>query len=719
MRTEIEITNELEQLCSSSGYAYVLSYLCFRDNMILYSVDGITPTDLNKMSSENRLLRTEISTLIGLMIKSELIMEQPSADVMQELIDKTDALMDEVHKSIIEPFKLEFLSDPEKANENPFNNGAFMREAIFYSAESAYPFQFRDFSEIKYKKDNDWFEKNKGYSINDAIKIVKAITKIIEGNFSELRDTFVETHPDDWEYLSPHIINTDEIQKATKIDINLITSFLNSFSITETPINEQFNSISDFNLANAYPFIKFNDHEYLLYQPSYLHQAIYETPFYWMLEDEEYKDKALDNRGEFTEQFCEDCLKSVFGSKRVYKNVNIINSKKEICAEIDVLVTFADRAIILQAKSKKLTIEARKGNDNQLKDDFKKSIQKSYDQGYKCAELLQDSNYVLINNDKEIIEINRKYKEIYIFCVLSDFYPALSMQARQFLKYERSDIIRPPYILDIFTLDILCEFLTSPIYFLSYINRRLKYYDNFIASNEIIILSFHLSHNLYLQKDIDLIQLHDDIGSSLDTAMLVRREGIPGDDTPKGILTNLVNTPLMDFLKKIEHEESVLVVELGFHILELSQDTVEQISYGITEISKLSSSDGESHDITVATSGDSGITIHCNKRPDDIAFASLQNHCELRKYSTKSPKWFGICITPSPKPKLRFAIYADFPWKKNTELDKQVKSFSTSKGIKDLRKAKYKNKRKKKKKIGRNEPCPCGSGKKYKLCHLK
>jgi hypothetical protein len=45
-----------------------------------------------------------------------------------------------------------------------------------------------------------------------------------------------------------------------------------------------------------------------------------------------------------------------------------------------VLVLFGNRAIVLQAKAKKLTLEARKGNDNQLKDDFKKSVQESYDQ---------------------------------------------------------------------------------------------------------------------------------------------------------------------------------------------------------------------------------------------------------------------------------------------------------------------------------------------------
>jgi hypothetical protein len=40
----------------------------------------------------------------------------------------------------------------------------------------------------------------------------------------------------------------------------------------------------------------------------------------------------------------------------------------------------SNRAIILQAKSKKLTIAARQGNDNRLQDDFKKAVQGAYDQ---------------------------------------------------------------------------------------------------------------------------------------------------------------------------------------------------------------------------------------------------------------------------------------------------------------------------------------------------
>ena len=79
----------------------------------------------------------------------------------------------------------------------------------------------------------------------------------------------------------------------------------------------------------------------------------------------------LRNRGDFTEAFTADRLTRVFGFDRVFQNVQICKSKGETLGEIDTLVLFGDRAIVLQAKSKKLTLGARKGNDRLLQVDFK------------------------------------------------------------------------------------------------------------------------------------------------------------------------------------------------------------------------------------------------------------------------------------------------------------------------------------------------------------
>lgn len=65
----------------------------------------------------------------------------------------------------------------------------------------------------------------------------------------------------------------------------------------------------------------------------------------------------------FTETFCKEKLEAIFGKNRVVSNIDIIDPKKNKAGEIDVLAIFVDGAIILQAKSKRLTIEAKKGND--------------------------------------------------------------------------------------------------------------------------------------------------------------------------------------------------------------------------------------------------------------------------------------------------------------------------------------------------------------------
>ena len=67
--------------------------------------------------------------------------------------------------------------------------------------------------------------------------------------------------------------------------------------------------------------------------------------------------------------------------------------------EADVLVLFADRAVVVQCKSKKLTLEARKGNDLQLREEFKKSVQDAYDQAHLCAVSLGDPDLKFMGAD--------------------------------------------------------------------------------------------------------------------------------------------------------------------------------------------------------------------------------------------------------------------------------------------------------------------------------
>jgi hypothetical protein len=715
VRKESEIFSELAEICASPGYVHAIGWLCYQNNIIRYD-DMLTPEDMLQQLSRDFLVRTEISTLVGLACKKQLNIDLPSSETIQRYIDRTNSLLQEIHQSMMPP--IESIFDPNKVGNksfNPFKNGLVLREAIFYSGESAYHFQYRDLSKIKYEKDNDWFLKNKGVSIQQVIDVVSSIQLLQNNKVNDLMKRFFDKDPSEWTFLPVYKFTAREVSEISNLEIDTVKLVIESFV---APIDkDEFNSLDDFNPQNAYPVIRLPMDEYLLFQIYSLVQALYETPFFWFNDDASYCSTAMQHRGEFTENFSAERLKLVFGKERVFSNVDIYNSKDK-AGEIDVLVVFADRAIILQAKSKKLTIASRKGNDNSLQSDFKKAIQEAYEQAYLCATLLNEKKYKLIDKSGKELNINREYKEIYPFCVISEHYPALSFQARQFLEFHESKNIKSPFVMDVFLLDVMTEMLQSPLHFLSYVNRRTSYGDKIFSTHELTILSYHLKQNLWVNDENAMLMIDDDICVDLDLAMLVRRDRAPGSDTPEGILTKYKGTIFDQIIRDIDRLEYSAIISLGFALLSLNEDTIEIINNGISELIRRGRKDAQNHDLTIMTEEGRGLTIHCNDDHESISWPRLESHCEQRKYKHKSSSWFGICIGQKI-PRLRFGINKEYDWVQSNEMDELVKDLPKPQNLKGKNKINFVPATRQSKKIGRNEKCPCGSGKKYKKCCLK
>src|SRR6266481_628587 len=103
MRAEQAIFDELANLCSSPGYVHAIAYFCFRDNMIRYSGE-MKAEDMQHLFAKNRLIRTETSTLIGLMLKHDINYGLPTQPVVEEYIQITEALLEEIHHAMSPPF---------------------------------------------------------------------------------------------------------------------------------------------------------------------------------------------------------------------------------------------------------------------------------------------------------------------------------------------------------------------------------------------------------------------------------------------------------------------------------------------------------------------------------------------------------------------------------------------------------------------------------------
>ena len=619
MRKEQEIFDDLAQLCASPGYTHAIACLCFRDNMVFYKKEGMTADDMLPLFSPDRLIRTEISTLIGLLIKEEIDYTPPDSSTLWQYIAKTESLLKELHDSTLRPAIKMLEQKTSQKNVEQFWTGEILREAIFYGSESAYSFQYRELALRKYVRDNRWLEDTKGFPIERVRDITHMAQKIQDEKLTKIRARYSDIWPA--LVLAGHMLTIHEIADRTSIEKSEVEKILMAFSVPPENRNTSFQSLNDFNTVTASPLIRYNDDSFISFQQYNLVEAMYESPFYWMYDDQNYRVTAQENRGKFTEEFCRGRLELVFGKENVFANVDIFDSKGKKLGEVDCLVIFGDRIIVLQAKSKRLTLEARKGNDRQIKDDFKKSVQNSYDQGYRDANLLIGKHCKFTDSASNEITVPDEIKEIYILCVVSDHYPALSFQAREFLQFEKTDTIYPPFVMDVFTLDALTEMLQSPLLLLSYINRRTNYSDRLIAPNELTILSDHLKNNLWVSDEHDLFVLGNEISSYLDVAMTVRREGVPGERTPDGILTRLETTTLGRITKAIEASPSPATIDLGFMLLTLSENTITTISEGIDKIVDLSRKDGKGHDFTIGVREEApdslsiATTIQCQWRP--------------------------------------------------------------------------------------------------------
>jgi len=708
-RSEAKIFSELEQLCATSGYIHLYADLVFRNTFVRFA-EKIQGDDFQESFGRDHLIRTELSTLLGLILKHPIDFRIPTEDQMIALGTGTLALLEELHGTLADPMRPGHGNPSEEDFKKiDFTRGAVLREPIFYTGESAYASQYRDLAPLKYKADEPWLEANRGLAIAQAAKVGKAILSLEQDRLGEIYNGLRMGMPENFTWLPGFAFTPDEIRERSGESEATVENVLHAFSVAPSDRNDGFQALNDFNLANAQPILHGESGTFLLFQAYSFYEALYESPFYWMLQDSSYKDTAFQHRGEFTEQFAAQCLTRVFGAKYTCTNVIIEENAATTAGEIDNLVIFGNRAIVVQAKSKRLTLEARKGNDGAIQRDFSASIADSYQQALDCGQHLLRGDRRIVDRDGKHIVLP-KLKKVYLLCLVSDHYPALSFQAGEFLSPSVCGEIPAPFITDVFTLDVMTEMLDSPLHFLSYLDRRTGYGDRIMAGHELTILGYHLSENLWLSSDTDVLYLVDEVAASLDAAMAVRRDGVPGDRMPPGILTLTKGSAFDRLLAQIDRDPRGDLVDLGFMLLRMSGRSTEQLSQGIEFATGRARQTRRVHDFSMGSGKDSGITVHASYLPTQAGLERLEPHVLAKKYQQKAPSWFGVGLHPEDQ-SLLFGYNAEFPWEKNDVLEEASRSFSSGIGVE------FVNGKPVKRKIGRNDPCPCGSGKKYKKCH--
>ena len=430
-----EVTDKIKAFVRKPGYIY--SFLMTIVRNCFY--DANNPAEYE---NRDKLITEELMTLLGFWLQCpEPRFSYPdSFEALYEMMTGAEELMNEMHKASYEiviaemreklnkPFDIrhkhpsKFLSEKAKAQS--------IQEAIYYHGDYAYDFEYVHFLTKKYKYDKDWLLQNKSFDLDEAGNIALTIKELLrkkanklhfpnysfdfkqfgydnEGEFKMTMEfaTYVELIPPfDENSTESEVLNSlhsfcDSLVDLFSLDENDLKSFssgqafLDLFSLDlHKDNNLGYSRFGDYNVLQAKPIIHLRSDHYLIPLVYQLFVALYETPFYWIMEDKHYAKTAGTHRGKAGEDMANEILLPLFGNNRILRDIEIKDSKHHTITDIDNLCLLGTKAICIQIKSKRLSQASRTGSLQQLTHDFKLAVQDAYEQALLCRKHLIDQN---------------------------------------------------------------------------------------------------------------------------------------------------------------------------------------------------------------------------------------------------------------------------------------------------------------------------------------
>ena len=405
--------------------------------------------------------------------------------------------------------------------------GRLAREAIYYGAAGFYLHQFVNFSRQRYRRDASWLLRNVGMSIGTMLEIAQFIVKRVNAQMtaiSYLREKgrrFTKK-----ELTNSLLVPKEEVRRKFGAESE---AFFDKFVTLGTASNSGFTNPFAINAVAVAPIVEIGEFLYVAMEYR-LCESVYESPFYWMMADNEYKATHADHRGQFLEESAAQILSSVFGSQNVHENVVVSRNGRDRDGEVDVLVAYGEFVVVVQAKSKRVTLKARAGDTHALKADFEGAIQAPYRQALDCIELIRTGAGCIDKDGKEL-ELDGGSR-FFPVVVLSDHFPASTVLSRRLLEEDEQ---LAPVIWDLGALNCIARLLPTPIEMLVYLKCRSDAFDSIVSDSEFNYLGYHIGSKLVLPSDTDMLLLERDWATVVDDFMVSADLGISAE-RPVGIL---------------------------------------------------------------------------------------------------------------------------------------------------------------------------------------
>lgn len=418
-----------------------------------------------------------------------------------------------------------------------------------------------------------------------------------------------------------------------------------------------------------------------------------------------------------SEKMAADVLASILPGCTIYSdNYYPCNGSLKNLAENDLLVLYNDVLLIVEVKAGSFVYTAPMTDVKSHIKSLRTLIEKADHQCKRTYDYLKSKEYPIIytaeKKQKAVINM-RLIRDIYMLSITVDNINSFACRAEKlsFLKLECNAIS-----IAIDDLMVYRDYFESPLYFLHFLKQRrlATNLKNLMPFDELDHLGMYIKHNcysMYFKSDERLLRTLYGYREELDNYFCSLYHSKANVVKPKQILPKMY-IRIMDFLLSSDIANKV---EISNYLLDFSSESREQFSRWIeNELQKQKQTRGFS---PFSTSG-------------------------------KAESLHYTCIVCSPysinlsEEQMREYVLSILAWNDESERVLLKLSFDTADNICDIRFLKHsptdirdgeldilkergreraerllnKYRNTVSKKIGRNDPCPCGSGEKYKNC---
>jgi hypothetical protein len=454
------------------------------------------------------------------------------------------------------------------------------------------------------------------------------------------------------------------------------------------------------------PLIKIDNEYYCFNSPNIFYNLhfIIENLILNLIPENKRSKQYSDKKGVFLEDKSLHLFKKLLPNAKIYKNLKYNGDD-----EVDGIIIYDNRIFIIEAKSSKFSLGAKKGSIGSIKSDTKKIIEKAYQQAIRAKNYILSNNHVAFKNDKKetILTIDTtKVSDIYMINTTLESLGHITSNLNSLERFgfiKGKDWIWSVYLND---LRIISEIITSPTEFILYLERRIKFndYPQIHTMEEIDIFGYFLHNGLYFDdidfpKDNYMMQM---VGftQKLDE-YYYWKEGNLEEEKEKPSFIDKCETK--EIVNKVENINKENFLTLSKFLLSYDGQHQSEIKKQVVNILI-----GRRKNFSMFIEHENiGFTFMHNKFSKK---ENMQFYCKVMAYERRINNWF--------------LIYVEGSSQKDFELDFDSFNFTNEHNeileneVKELQERRLKESLEVNKKIGRNDLCPCGSGKKYKRCCL-